>query len=190
MNKNTRRIKIALIVLLGVCLGAVIWFFANFRQLQKPLQSALPKMAAKSLMALHQVRQTATKDGNVQWQLEAEAAELEAETGRMVLQSPKVEFFLEDGAKVHLSAEQGVLNTKNNNMEVRGNVRLRNDQYTLVTAALAYQHERQVITTPTPVDIRGPSIELHAATMTYDMKTNQTQFDGPVQGVLHEIPVM
>jgi LPS export ABC transporter protein LptC len=115
---------------------------------------------------------------------------MEAQTGRMVLQSPKVDFFLEDGSQVHLTARQGILYTRDNNMEVQGNVHLRSDRYTLVTEDLAYDNEHRVITTTKEVLIKGKAIQLHAAAMTYDLKVNQARFTGPVKGILHENPVM
>ena len=126
----------------------------------------------------------------MQWKLAAVTAEMEAETGQMILQSPEINFYLEDGSQVHLTAQKGILYTRDNNMEVQGNVHLRSDRYTLVTEALAYDHERRVITATEDVRISGKAIQLHAATMTYNLTTNQARFGGPVTGTLHENPIM
>ena len=189
MGRRIFSIKLILTLVLGLSLGAVFWFFFQFRENQGALPAVLPKLAAKSVMALSHIQQTATKDGVVQWRLQAAAAELEADSGRMVLQSPKVTFFLEDGGQVHLTAEKGILNTKTNNMEVKGNVHLTNDRYTLVTEELDYQHDLRVISTKTPVQISGQAIHLDAAAMAYDLNTDQTRFSGPVEGILRENPV-
>jgi LPS export ABC transporter protein LptC len=190
MASRTNKIKWVLSLALAFCLGAVVWYFIQFRQHHDPLQLPLPKATANALMALSQVRQTATKDGVVQLKLEAVSAELEAGTGHMLLQAPKIDFFLEKGGQVHMTAQKGILNTRNNNMEVHGHVLLRNGQYTLATEELDYQHEQRIITARTPVQINGRAIQLHAATMTYDLNTNQTRFSGPVEGILHENPIM
>lgn len=189
MDKRKAKVKLALTLMLGISLGAVFWYFFLFRQAPSPA-TPLPESAAKAVMALSKVRQTATKDGIIQWKLEAVSAELEADTGRMVLKSPQVEFFLEDGGRVHLTARKGILYTRDNNMEVQGNVHLRNDRYTLVTEALSYDNERHLIMTTGEVRIIGKTIRLHAAAMTYDLKVNQARFAGPVKGILHENPVM
>ena len=152
--------------------------------------SRLPQAAAKAVMALSKIRQTATKDGIVQWKLKAATAEMEANTGRMVLQSPEVEFFLDDGSQAHLTAQQGILYTLDNNMEVQGNVRLHSDRYTLVTEDLIYNNKHHLISTNKEVQIIGKAIQLNAAGMTYDLKVNQARFTGPVKGILHENPVM
>jgi LPS export ABC transporter protein LptC len=189
MDRRKARFKLALIVMLVISLGAVSWYFFLFRQSPYPTTSE-PQPSTKAVMALSKVRQTATKDGVVQWKLEAESAEMEAETGRMVLTSPQVNFFLEDGGQVHLTAQRGILYTRGNNMEVQGNVHLRSDRYTLVTEALTYDNESHLITTTKEVQISGKTIQLHAAAMTYDLKANQARFAGPVKGILHENPIM
>ncbi len=189
MAKRNAKIKLALTLVLGISLGVVFWYFFLFRQATEPALP-LPKAAAKAVMALSKVRQTATKDGVVQWKLEADSAEMEADTGRMILKSPEVDFFLEDGDQVHLTAQKGILYTRNNNIDVQGNVHLRSDRYTLVTEALTYDNEQHLIMTTRQVRISGNMIRLHAAAMTYDLKRNQARFEGPVKGILHENPVM
>jgi LPS export ABC transporter protein LptC len=189
MGKRKVKIKLALTLVLGISLGAVFWYYFLFRQTPLPAVP-LPESAARAVMALSDVRQTATKDGIVQWKLEAVSAEMEADTGRMVLKSPQVQFFMEDGGQVHLTARTGILYTRDNNMEVQGNVHLQSDRYTLVTEALTYDNERHLIVTTKEVRISGKTIRLHAAAMTYDLKSNQARFAGPVKGILNENPVM
>jgi LPS export ABC transporter protein LptC len=189
MARRKAKVKLALTLMLGVSLGAVFWYFFLFRQAPVPATPAA-KTTSKAVMALSRVRQTATRDGVVQWKLEAVSAEMEADTGRMVLKSPQVEFFMEDGGKVHLTALKGILYTRDNNMEVQGNVHLRSDRYTLETEALTYDNKRHLITTTQEVRISGKTIRLHASAMTYDLKANQARFEGPVKGILHENPVM
>jgi LPS export ABC transporter protein LptC len=191
MVYRTKKIKWALTAALGLSIIAVVWIFCQFRQGQSSLQIPLsPEQATKAIMALSRVHQTATKDGIVQWELDADTARLEADTGKMVLQSPQVDFFLDDGTRVHLTAQEGVLYTRNNNMEVRGNVQLHNDRYSLKTEVLAYEHDHRVMRTDAPVHITGQAIELKAATMHYDLKTNQALFSGPVEGLLYEKPAI
>jgi LPS export ABC transporter protein LptC len=191
MVHRTKKIRWALTAASGLSIIAVVWILYQFRQDQSALQIPLSsEQATKAIMALSRVHQTATRDGIVQWELDADTAKLEADTGKMVLQSPQVSFFLDDGTQVHLTAREGVLYTRNNNMEVRGNVHLRNDRYSLKTEALAYEHDHRIMRADAPVHISGRAIELKAATMHYDLKTNQTLFSGPVEGLLYENPAL
>jgi LPS export ABC transporter protein LptC len=169
---------------------AIAWMFYHHRQGPDAVSIPLPASSTKALMALSKVHQIATKDGKVQWELDAESAELEATSGRMVLESPQVKFNLDDGGNVYLSAHQGVLFTDNNNINVRGNVRVVNDRYTLVAETLNYDHAQRRLSTDEPVTITGRSFDLSSAGLTYDLNTNQAQFDGDVIGIVHEKPAI
>jgi LPS export ABC transporter protein LptC len=190
MAQRTHKIKMVLCVLVVVCITAIAWTFYQQRQAMSTVKIPLPASSVKALIALSSVHQTATKDGVVQWELDAKSAELEADTGRMVLDAPEVEFNLEDGTKVHLTARKGILFTRNNNIQVRGNVRLINDRYTLVTEVLTYEHAQRLLHTDTPVKITGQAFDLSSAKMTYDLNANQAQLAGDVNGVIYEKPAI
>ncbi len=186
MTDPRKRIKLALAAVIAIGLSAVGWAFVQFRSDQQSLQQAIPQMTTKAVMALAKVSQTATRDGTIQWKLDASSAELEADTGRMILQSPEVHFFMEDGTKVHLTALQGILHTRSNDMEIQGNVSLRNSRYTLTTETLIYEHDSRILRADKPVKISGDAMQLNAADMTYDLNTNQAKFSGRVKGTVHE----
>lgn len=175
---------------MAVCIAAIVWTFYQQRRGSSAVSIPLPTSSAKALIMLSKVHQTATKDGAVQWELDAKSAELEAITGRMVLNSPKVEFYLDDGGKVYLTAHQGILFTRNNNIKVRGNVRIVNDRYTLMAEALDYEHAQRRLYTDRPVTIKGQAFDLSSASMTYDLNTNRAQLDGDVKGIVHEKPAI
>ena len=141
--------------------------------------------ASDALMTLMGIHQTATKEGRVQWELDADSAQLETENGRMILTGPKVDFTTRDGSKVHLTARKGVLDTRSNDMAARGKVRLRNDQYELETESLKYQHKARRLSCQTPVRIIGPAFDLRADQMTYNLEENRAYFDGRVEGNLN-----
>ena len=191
MVLRTQKIKRWITAIVGISFISVVWIFYQYRQTRDGLNIPLPpETVTQAIMALSQVHQTATKDGHTQWELDADTAELEAGTGKMVLQAPSVNFFMEDGTRIKLTASEGILFTTTNDMEVRGKVRIRNNRYTLTTETLTYKHEHRVLQAESAVHITGDAIELKAATMRYDLNTNQTQFDGRVEGILHENPAL
>ena len=186
MADPKKRLKRALAVAIVLSLLAVVWAFFQLRSGRGPLPQAVPQIASKAVMALSGVRQTATKDGTVQWKLDAVSAELEAGTGKMILQSPDILFFMEDGTEVRLTARRGILNTRSNDMEMQGNVSLQNDRYTLKTETLSYTHTKRVLVADKPVKIVGVAMQLQAANMIFDLKTNQAQFSGRVKGTVND----
>jgi LPS export ABC transporter protein LptC len=186
MADGKKGLKLTLAVVVVLSLSAVLWTFVQFRGQRSTPTLKVPKMASKAVMALSRVHQTATKDGAVQWKLDAASAELEAGTGIMILHSPEILFFMNDGTSVRLTAKQGKLNTRNNDMHVHGDVVLRNDQYTLVTETLSYAHQRRVLTADHSVKIIGDALRLQAVDMIYNLNTNQAEFSGRVKGTLDE----
>lgn len=186
MPKTKTRLTMGITLLVLLTLTAVALVFIRQRAQSGDGTVDLPKMAAKAVMHLAGVRQTATKDGAVQWELKAASAELEAGSKRMILKSPEVDFFLENGDKVRITANKGVLNTKTKNINVKGNVRVKDSRYTLTTKTLSYEHEARTMHSATPVRIEGRTMSLDAATMWYYLDTQQAMFSGKVQGRLYE----
>lgn len=188
MADRTTQIKRLLSTVVVISVGVVAWIFFQSRQGHDPLTIPLPNKAAESILTLSRIHQTATKDGAVQWELEAGSAELEPGSGKMILKDPLVDFFLKGGARVNLKADKGVLNTNTSDIQVQGNVQVVYDQYTLKTEALAYHHENRRLQTGQPVRITGQSFNLEAAGMTYDLDASQATFNGDVKGIIHEKP--
>ncbi len=183
-----RRKRTAKIILTAICIAvvaALAFIFFQFKK-QQTAPIPLPKSAVKTLMNLAGIHQTATKDGKIEWELDAESAHLEAQSGRMILNSPVIDFYMEDGTKVHLTAETGVLDTHSNDVQVSGNVLLKNDRYTLTAQELAYDHTDRTLQSDRPVFIKSNAFNLRADTMTYNLKDNLAQFDGRVEGILSE----
>lgn len=191
MALRSQKIKWTFAVIIGLSLIAVLWAFQQYRQTRGRIRIPLPPEAAtQAIMALSRVHQTATKDGHTQWELDAEAAELESGSGKMMLKAPTVNFFLEDGTKINLTAREGILFTTTNDMEVRGKVRIHNDRYTLTTEKLTYEHDHRLLQAESAVRITGVAIDLKAEAMQYDLNTNQARFDGRVEGILYENPAL
>ena len=185
MANRKRRIKTVLTGAMVVGIGVLAVVFLRLRSDQSE-SVPIPMPAVKALMTLAKVHQTATKDGKVQWELDAESAQLEATGGRMILTAPVVEFHMEDGTKANLTADKGILYTDSNDMEVTGNVRLQNDRYTLLADALIYEHKRRVLRSDTPIQIKSSAMALRADKMTYDLDRNLAKFIGKVEGSLND----
>ncbi|MBI5064426.1 MAG: LPS export ABC transporter periplasmic protein LptC [Desulfatitalea sp.] len=185
MADRKHLIKYLLIGVLLVIVTTVAVRFVHFRQQQgHPLPTA-DQIATDALMTLVNIHQTATKEGKVQWELDADSAQLEAENGRMILTGPRVDFITRDGGKVRLTARKGVLHTRSSDMAARGQVRLRNDQYELESESLKYQHKERLLSSQTQVRIIGPAFDLRADRMTYNLEENRAYFEGRVEGNLN-----
>jgi len=84
--------------------------------------------------------------------------------------------------KVYLTADEGVLKTDSNDIELTGNVILKNENYRLKTENLCYNHRTRVFSSEVPVKITGAGFDLAADSVSFDLNTNKTVFEGSVKG--------
>ena len=71
-------------------------------------------------------------------------------------------------------------------MTAKGSVVVKNEQYTLKTENLIYQHKKRIIVTKAPVKITGDLFQLKANSMVYNLNTKKTLFRGKVKGTINE----
>lgn len=181
------RIKKASIILLIVILlaiGTVVTVFIGYRQVSNAPEMLLSSIKDGANLSLGKIRQTATRDGRKQWSLEAGSAHYMEERNQAVLKDLFITYYLENDNEVYLNADQGVLNTKTNDIEFTGNVVIRNGEYRMNTEQLNYQHEQRFISTDQRVHISGNAAEVWANSLTYDLKANKVVLTGNVSTAL------
>ena len=178
-------IKRVLLVVMLLGFAGVVGTFVTYRKTfdnPEKLSSMLPENTQVSMQSFEH---TATRDGKTQWHLEAESASLMGKQ-KLVLKAPAVVFYRENGRKIYLTAESGVLNKKTNSMTMSGSVVAKTDGYRFEADSAVYDHNRRFLNSKTPVKIISNRGELMADTMTYDLGTNRATFDGNVKGVFSE----
>lgn len=111
------------------------------------------------------------KEGNARWTVRATTARYFEDRQETVLSKVNALFFLRDGGQVTLLGDEGILNNDNNNIRIRGNVRvLHEDGYKLLTDSLAYERDKELIHTDDPVYIEGQDFNLKGLGMRLDLK--------------------
>ena len=104
-----------------------------------------------------------------------------------VFQDLFLTFYLKDKSQVYLTANKGILNTDSNDMEILGNVVVKSATYRLKTENLFYRHNGRIIFSKVPVTVTGAAFDLAADSMSLNLNTNKTLFQGKVQGTLREL---
>ena len=99
----------------------------------------------------------------------------------MILKDLAVTFFLEDGSEVTLAADQGVLKTDTNDIEVSGNVIVKNNEYRLLTEKLTYAHKRRVLYSNVPVTISGTATQISSNSILFDLNQKKLTLEGSVE---------
>jgi LPS export ABC transporter protein LptC len=182
-----RKLKILALVAGVAILGVLIAVYIGYRQLMESPEKLIEYIAEDAKLSLGKIQQTATRDGKTEWRLDAISARYLEDDKQVQLDELAVTFFLDSGEEVKLSATDGILNTESNDMEVSGEVKINNPDYTLNTTSLRYQHEDRVIFTTAPVVIeRRIGGQLKADTLRLDLKTNKLLLKGNVRGFFPE----
>ena len=183
---NSKKLKVILISIILVILGVTVFVFVSYRRDLNQVTDFVPAVQSRANIILGKVRQTAIRDGIKEWSLDASSARVIHAKKQAVFKDVKVVFFLKDNTKVYLSADQGILNTESNDIEVSGHVVVKKQSYYLKTEMLTYQHNRRMLFSKVPVNIISTSSTLSGDSMSYDLNTNQTRLKGNIKGIFSE----
>jgi lipopolysaccharide export system protein LptC len=182
-NRNRRKLKL---ILGGLIVIIAAFFFAADRDKPEQPEKISSLLQEGTSLSVDNVHQTATRDGIKEWTLNAASARYMTEKNQAVFQEISVTFFLKGEKEIYLTANQGILKTDSNNIEVRGNVVVENSNYRLKTESLYYEHGKRMFSSKVPVEMTGPAFHMTADSASFDLNSNQTVFQGNVKGVLSE----
>ncbi len=184
--KKPKKLKIFLLTTIFVTLGGVIGIYIGFKQDPKIEESVPQSVEPDATLSIGKIHQTATRNGNKEWSLEADSAHYIEKSNQMVLKDLTVVFFLKDNSEINLKANQGILEIDSNDIEVSGHVVLKNKEYNLVTEKLAYAHDQRVLYSNVPATIFSTSVQLAADSMTFDLNTKKLTLEGSVETTIDQ----
>ncbi len=181
---GNRKIKIILISFISVTIFVTVAVFIGYRYISKKPEKVIPLILDGSSISIEKIHQTSTKNGVVEWNLEANSASYSQDKKEAFFEDLSVTFFTKDKLKVVLTADKGILKTESSDIEVRGNITVKNDDYVLKTGKINYDNKKRVIFSGVPVEISGKSLNLVAGSMTIDLNTNKAELSGKVEGII------
>jgi LPS export ABC transporter protein LptC len=178
---KTRIVLYCLMVVTVAAIGFALTSHPRPKKKPVALESVMPK---KSDVCLNHIHHVATRDGVKEWMLDAESAQYEKAGSKTVFKDICATFFLEGGRDVTLSSSDGVLLTDTKDMEIWGEVVARSGSYQLNTNRIRYDHKAQVLSTTTPIVIKGKGLEITGDRMTFDLQTEHVVVQGKVNAIL------
>jgi LPS export ABC transporter protein LptC len=137
-------------------------------------------------LSIDRIQQTATKNGIKEWSLDAASAHYSDKNKQAFFKDLSVTFFLKNGQKVKVTADEGILKTDSSDIEASGNVVVKNEKYRLNTENIVYNHQQRLISSKTPVKVWSEEINLKADSITFDLNTNRAAMKGNVKGIFIE----
>lgn len=137
-------------------------------------------------LQLKDLKQVSKKDGSTDWELKAASASLFRAESLAMLETVAVIFFTNEGKKIFLNSDRGLLDTLNHDIELIGNVQVSYDTLSLFTEKLHYDKKRHIIYSTTEVRLESSTSMIEAETMQIELQYGKFIFSGKVKGIFSE----
>jgi len=186
-HSRQRSIKLLLLITIFLVFGVVLTVFIGYRTVSNPQEMFLSSLIQDdATIAIDRVHQTSTKNGIKEWSLDARSAQFIEKDRQAVFDDLSVTFYLENDHSVNLSANKGYLNTDTRDIRIDGDVIADDGEFKILTDTLNYEHKRRVLIAVKPVQILGSTFRLNADSALYDLNSQQTTFDGSIEGTIFD----
>jgi len=183
---NKKKILCPLIGLL-ICslMGVGIYFYVN-SILDTPLTIKDISVDSGAALKLNVLEQVSKKNGITEWKLKASSATLLKKENKAILKDVDVIFYTRQKTKIHLTSDEGILNTRTHDMRFLKNVIVRHETYTLRTDQLHYEKKPHIIRSNVHVTLEDRKSVIEADSMVTRLNQNQTILKGHVKGKFSE----
>ena len=185
-NHNHKKLKLILLLIIFVAVGVTLTVFVSHRRILEKEENIVSSVQNKANISIGKAHQTATKNGIKEWSLDATSVNYIVKKNQAIFQDLSVTFYLKNKTEVYLTANKGILKTDSNDMELFGNIVVKNLKYRLKTENLLYRHNKRIILSKFPVKVTGATFNIAANSMSLNLNTNKTMFEGNVEGILSE----
>lgn len=177
--------------MLLIALGASgVLVFGIWKGKTRTEQQAAPAAETPDAeMKLTDMEFTEMQEGKRAWTLHASEAKYFQDEQRTALTAVRITFFLEDGDEIRLESRSGVLYAGSKNIEVWDSVRASLPRgYELTTDRAAYDHQKRLISSETPIRLSGADIALEGTRWQYRISDQLAVLEGGVKASLLFLP--
>ena len=182
------RFFLGVIILGSLAIVAVI----AWRTVTPPKEKTQPvkETASPADLKLDRVRYTETREGIKEWELEAASAQYFKDESTVILEKVKATFFGKNQETYVLVGEKGRFNTQTRAVEMFGGVELdSSDGYHFRTQSLKYQADKRELSTPDPVEGKGPQIRVEGIGMIVELDRQRLQILSQVNTTLSRVGI-
>lgn len=172
-------------ILIIVCLVLAGYYFIN-KMMSAPIVVENIKIDTKAMLKLNALKQISKKNGIREWELNAASATLLKAENKAILDDVRVIFYTKENQKVLLVSDKGKLNTKSHDMTFSDNVIVTYTDAVLKTDKLHYNKKKHIIYADSKVRLEKQDSTIEADSMTTQLNTNMTVFEGNVKGQFSE----
>jgi LPS export ABC transporter protein LptC len=134
-------------------------------------------------------RRTKMHDGKKVWEVAARQARYSQEEGKMVIESPEVSLYLGNGDVIALRCQEGRIHMGQDGkevsrMELTGDLHMQIGDFSLTGEEAIYESARNVVFSPTPVQIIGRGLTVVGRGYQVDVANKRVTLDAEVQTTL------
>lgn len=181
-----KKLILPLVLLLGLILaGLGIYYYIN-HLLTTPIKLENIEVDDKASLKLNALEQISKKNGITEWKLKATSASLLKDQNKAELKDVDIIFYTKQNTQVHLTADEGELNTKTHDMTFSKNVTIRYQQYTLRSETLHYAKKPHIIRTDSRVEVDDGNSVIEADSMEILLNQELIILEGNVEGQFSE----
>jgi len=179
-------VKFILVIFLVAAVFAVGTSLYINNKIQKGLRGTLV-ISNKSDIMIEKARYIETKDGQKEWELEADSAQYFKGDNLTVFENVKVIFYSKNGVNYTLIGREGKLRNDSKDMDIVGDVVITStDNYQLKTDSLQYTEGVKQISTKDRVFFTGPGINIEGTGFIADMITETVSVLANVRTVMED----
>ena len=174
--KKRKTYLIIAIVALSAMAGAALWHFypqARDKAEEAILEQALSGQDDLANIVFKAFSLTQGESGLEAWRLKAEVASVRKDSGMIHVEKPKITYFTRpDNQEVQVSAEHGVVDQGERNMELWPNVVVVKDNNTLKTTKLIYRGAEHSLFFPEELIVESENMLARADEAVWRLDTN------------------
>lgn len=185
MSGSHKRFKIVLILAIIVSVGSMLILLVDFQfGSNEENEFVPPSLKNGADLTIKNFHYIANREGERSWIIDAlEARQTNMEkTSVFELEGLSVTCFMKEGGQLLLTAQKGVLTLDSNNIDVSGNVVVKNESYGMKTEKLHYDHGGNIIHSDVAVSLTGNFFNITADSITIDLNANRTRLEGNIKG--------
>lgn len=152
-RSNSTAIKTSLFIVLFFIVAGIagLYFYERFSSVKKIAKEI--KIDSDASLVLNSMHHTSTRNGLKAWTIDAASAKVLKNEAKAILTDISVQFFLKNGGQIDAKAEEGYIDTKDNNMELSNNVLVSYGSTLLATDQLHYDKKSHIIFSNRPVTV-------------------------------------
>jgi LPS export ABC transporter protein LptC len=154
---------LTLLGLAGLAMGGLWWYLTPAPPPPQPQVSSGEKAKMESLSL------TEIEEGGQRWKLKAAKAEYLTNRNEIRIRDVYLEFYGPDQQTVYLWGKVGLVNTKTRDLVIRGEVKLKRGDLTILTPEIRYFQKDRTLVAPEDVLLEGPQAQVSGKDLHIDL---------------------